>query len=276
MFALTGQRWFCLYSMEANALYVERRNLYAYAAAFIVLAVLLTIAASNYYTIASLSQQLSLYKKQQEDLTRILSARYLADMDAARRAWISANQHDYIALQNQGISIEADALRTKDFAVLLDLHDPSGSRVDATPGDVAPGEAVVYLGQYYLENMTRASGWTASYKVNTTTHAVSGLTAALVRDTAYGYYASDLAPIIYEKLGVANGSVTGYAQRLIDSSYLPESGNWMDVTEYKYSLKYGSLRPYLLIKTYVNATSGEVVGVDVSQPYYDSVTGTYY
>ncbi len=254
---------------------MERKSLYVYAAAFIAIAVLLVVAASNYYTIASLSQQLSLYKKQQEDLTRIIGAPYFADMDAARRAWMAANQREYIGLQNEGISVEADALKTKDFTAVLDLHDPSRTTIDATPGDVAPGKVIVYLGQYYLDNMTRASGWTISYEVNTTTHAVSGFTSSLVQDKAYSYYASDLAPIIYQKLGVANGSVTGYKQRPVDSSYL-ESGNWMDVTEYKYSLKYGSLEPYLLIKTYVNASDGSIVGVDVSNPYYESVTGAYY
>jgi hypothetical protein len=98
----------------------------------------------------------------------------------------------------------------------------------------------------------------------------------LIQDVALDYYNSELALSIYEKLGVANGSVVSHKQRTIDSSYLPESGNWMDVTEHRYSLKYGSLEPYLLIKTYVNATDGAVVGVDVSQPYYDSVTETYY
>jgi hypothetical protein len=255
---------------------MERKSLYAYAIAFIVLAVLLTVAASDYYTIASLNEQIGLYKKQQADLTRIISDRYLGDMDAARRAWIAANQREYIALQNERISIEADVLKTGEFTAVLDLHDPSLTRLDDTPGDVAPGEAIVYLGQYYLDNMTRASGWTASYTVNTTTHAVSGLTSTLIQDAARAYYAGVLAPAIYQKLGVANGTVTGYSQRSVDCSYLPESGNWMDVTEYKYSLKYGGLAPYLLIKTYVNATDGEVVGVDVSKPYYDSVTGTYY
>jgi len=255
---------------------MERKSLYAYAVIFIALAVLLTVAASNYYTIASLNEQLSLYKKQQGDLTRIISARYLGDMDAARRAWIAAHQGEYIALQNQGICVEADTLRASDFTAVFDLQDPSLTRVDATRGDVAPGEVVVYLGQYYLDNMTRASGWTVSYTVNTTTHAVSGFTSTLIQDAALDYYNSELAPFIYEKLGVANGTVSGYSQRSIDCSYLPESGNWMDVTEYKYSLKYGSLTPYLLIKTYVNATDGAVVGVDVSRPYYDSVTGMNY
>ena len=255
---------------------MERKSLYAYAIAFIAIAVLLIVAVSNYYTIASLNQQLSLYKKQQGDFTRIISAPYLGDMDAARRAWMAANQREYIALQNQGITIEADTLKARDFTAVLDLHDPSMTRVDATPGDVAPGEAIVYLGQYYLDNMTRASGWTAAYTVNTTTHAVSGFTSTLIQDAALDYYNSELAPSVYEKLGVANGSVIGHTQRIIDSSYLPESGNWMDVTEHRYSLKYGSLEPYLLIKTYINATDGTVVGVDVSQPYSSSVTGVDY
>lgn len=255
---------------------MERKSLYAYAIIFIALAVLLIIAISNYYTISSLNEQLSLYKKQQGELTRIITAPYLGDMDAARRAWIAANQREYIALQNMGISVEADALKTKDFMAVLDLHDPSMTRVDATPGDVAPDDVDVYLGQYYRDNMTRATGWTASYTVNMTTHAVSGLTSILVQGMAYEYYVNDLAPTIYQKLGVANGTVVGYMQRSIDCSYLPESGNWMDVTEYKYTLKYGSLKPYLLIKTYVNATDEAVVSVDVSKPYYDSVTGINY
>lgn len=254
---------------------MERRSLYAYAAIFIALAVLLIIAVSDYYNIASLNEQLSLYKQQQKEFSRIVMREHAGDMDAARRAWIAANQQEHMALQNQGITVEADSIKTSDFTVVLDLQDPSLARVDSTPGDVAPGEAVVYLGQYYSENMTRVPGWTASYTVNTTTHAVSGLTSLLVQNVAYHYYSSDLAQGIYQKLGVSDNSITGYSARSIDCSLL-ESGDWLDVTEYKYSLRNVGFRTYLLIKTYVNASTQEVVSADVSKPYYESVTGINY
>jgi hypothetical protein len=252
---------------------MERNEIYAYAVAFIVLAVLLIIAVSEYYTIASLNDQLSLYKKQQREFSRIVTAEYLGDMEAARHAWITSNQRDHVSLQNQGISVEADSIKTQGFTIVLDLQDPSMTRVDSMHGDIPPGEAVVYLGQYYQDNMTRVPGWEVSYTVNTTTHAVSGLTPLLIQNVAYQYYTSVLAPGIYANLGVANGSVTGFNARSIDSSYLPDSGNWLEVSEYRYTLKYSDLKPYLLVKTYVNASDESVASVDISKPYYDSVTG---
>jgi|GEM_PF-4231967 len=255
---------------------MERKQLYLYAIIFIALAVLLVIAISNYYTMRSMNDQLNVYKKQQREFANIVTAQYLGDMSAARQGWIAANQKDYIALQNQGISVEADSLQTQDFTVVFDLNDPSLTRIDMLSGDVAPGEVVVYLGQYFRDdnnNFTRVPGWIASYTVNTTTHAVSGLTAVLIGNIAYQYYVDDLSPTIYLQLGVSNGTVVGTVPRTIDCSYDVGSGTWMDVSEYRYSLKNNNLAPYLLIKTYVNATDERVKSFDISKPYYTSVTG---
>lgn len=254
---------------------MERRSLYVHAAAAIVLLVLLIVSVVEYYDITSLERQLGVYQKQQQELSRVFAGEHALDMDAAQRAWIAANQQEYISLKNAGITVRADSVVTGSYALILDLRDPSGTRVDSTPGDVSPGEAVVYLGQYYDENMTRVPGWEASYTVDTTTHAVSGLTPLLIQNIAYEYYTSSLAPDIYLSLGVSAGSVTGSTARSIDCSRL-DTGDWMDVTEHKYSLKNVDIREYLLIKTYVNATTQGVTGVDISKPYYDSVTGSNY
>lgn len=254
---------------------MERRSMYIYSAALTALSVLFIVAVAEYYDIASLDQQLSVYQKQQKELSRVFTSEHAQDMDAARRAWITANQQENISLQNEGITVEADSIRTSAYTVILDLHDPSGTRVDSTSGSTAAGEVVVYLGRYYKENMTRVPGWEASYTINTTTHTVSGLTPLLIQNIAYEYYSKDLAPTIYLSLGVSDGSVTGSTARTIDSSQL-DTGDWVDVTEYKYSLRNVNLREYLLIKTYVSASNESVTGVDISKPYYDSVTGSNY
>lgn len=256
--------------------HMERKSLYTYAAVFIVLSVLFIIAVADYYYIVSLNEQVNFYKKQQGEFSRIVTAPYLTDMDAARRAWLEANPHGYGALQYQGISVRADSIVTEDFTAVLDPRDPTMTSLSFSRSDVAPGEAVIYLGQYYDENNTKVPGWSAAYTVNRTTHAVSGITPTLVQNIAYQYYADGPARTIYQKLGVPNGTVTGHSSRLIDCSYFPESGNWMDVTEHRYALKNTAMKPYLLIKTYVNATTQKVAGIDVSRPYYDSVTGINY
>ncbi|HTY91681.1 MAG TPA: hypothetical protein VMC84_10940 [Methanocella sp.] len=254
---------------------MERRRLYVYAAALVALLVLLVVSVAEYLDIASLNQQLGVYQKQQKELSRVLLEEHARDMEAARSAWTEANPQEYVALKNEGITVEADSIMTDAYTVVLDLQDSSGARVDSTAGGTAPGEAVVYLGQYYDDNMTRVPGWEASYTVNTTTHAVTGLTSLLVQNIAYEYYTSRLAPDICLSLGVSNGSVTGSTARSIDCSQL-DTGDWMDVTEHKYSLRNVDLREFLLIKTYVNASTQGVTGVDVSKPYYDSVTGSNY
>ncbi len=254
---------------------MERRSLYVHAAAAIALLVLLTVSVVEYYDIASLNRQLGVYQQQQRELSRIFTVEHALDMDAAQRAWIAANQQEYISLKNAGITVQADSIVTGSYTLVLDLQDPSGTRVDSTPGDVSPGEAVVYLGRYYDGNMTRIPGWEASYTINTATHAISGLTPLLIQNIAYEYYTNNLAPGIYRSLGVSAGSVTGSTARSIDCSRL-DTGDWVDVTEHKYSLKNADIREYLLIKTYVNATTQGVTGVDISKPYYDSVTGSNY
>jgi hypothetical protein len=77
-------------------------------------------------------------------------------------------------------------------------------------------------------------------------------------------------------LGISDGTITSTEQRTIDCSYLSDSDTWLYVSEYKYTLKNTQLAPYVLIKTYVNATSQQVTGYDISKPYYDSVTGFDY
>ncbi len=201
---------------------MERNELYVYAIVFTVLAVLLIIVVTDNITISSMNGQLGVYKKQQREFSLIVSSQYMGDMNSARQAWIDANTADNVALQNQGITVEADTISTQDFTAVFDLQDPSMTRIDSVQGDAGPGEVVVYLGQYYTDNMTRASSWTASYLVNTTTHEVSGLTPILIENIANEYYIDALAPTIYLQLGVSNGTVTGYSQRLIDCSYLPD------------------------------------------------------
>jgi hypothetical protein len=255
---------------------MERRSLYIYAAFFIAVAVLLIVAVSDYYAIVSLRKEISLYERQQAELSRFVASMYGADMEAARNAWVSANRREYVSLQNQGITIEADTIATQGFTLILDLQEPSGTRLDNTPGSSAPGEAIVYLGQYYMDNMTRVPGWAAAYRVNLTTHQVAGLTSLTAQSVAYQYYEEALASTIHEKLGVTGGSIAGSSVRHIDCSYLPESGNWVDVAEYRYSIKGTGLKPYLLIKTYINDTDMKVAGVEISMPYYASVTGIDY
>jgi hypothetical protein len=180
---------------------MKRKILYVSAAVFVVLAVMLIVIVLNYSTISSQDRQLSFYKKQNEALTKVVFTQSLDDMDAARGAWIRANQAEYIALQNQGIGVKADTLETDNFTAVFDMQDPSFNRVNAVQGDAEPGEVIVYLGQFYLENMTRASGWTVSYTVNMTTHVVSGFMSSVVQDAALEYYNIALAPSIHEKLG---------------------------------------------------------------------------
>lgn len=254
---------------------MERRSLYLHAAALTALAVLIIIAAAEYDHSASLDRQLAACREQQEKIARILVAEHAQDTDAARRAWIAANAEDYAALRNQGMTVEADSVRTEEYTVVFDLQDPAATTVEPTSGGASPGEAIVYLGQYYEENMTRVPGWAASYTVNTTTHSVTGPTTLSIENIAYQYYVQNLAPDIYLSLGVTQGSVTGSRARTIDCSRL-DSGTWLDVTEYAYSLKNVDVRQYLLVKTYVDASTERVTSVDVSKPYFSSVTGSSY
>ena len=54
---------------------------------------------------------------------------------------------------------------------------------------------------------------------------------------AYDHYASELNPTIYQQLGVSKDTVLGFTQQTIDCSYLNATGEWLDVSEYGYSLQ---------------------------------------
>lgn len=255
---------------------MELKQLYAYALIFVALAVLIIVAVSNYYTIGSMSGRLDTYQKQQQVFTGIVTAEYAADMNAAVQAWEAANVQENVTLRNQGIAVEADTIETQSFTLVLDLQDPSSASVSMAPGSVDPGNVLVYLGEYYLDNQTRVPGWVSSYVVNTTTHTVVGLTPMVIGSVAYQYYTDHIAPTMDQVLGVSSGTITGTEQRTIDCSYVSDTGTWLYVSEYKYVLRNTQVAPYVLIKTYVNATSQQVTGYDISKPYYDSVTGFNY
>ena len=120
--------------------------------------------------------------------------------------------------------------------------------------------------------MTRVSGWSASYRMNATTREVIGFTALLAQRIAYDNYASALAPGIYGNLGVSADAVSSTSPITLDTSYLPETRTWLDVTEYRYNFRNTDKPAYLTVKTYVNGSTGEVTGVEVSQPYYSTVS----
>jgi hypothetical protein len=255
---------------------MELKQLYAYTLIFVALAVLIIIAVSNYYTIGSMSGRLDTYEKQQQVFTGIVTAQYAADMSAAVQAWEVSNVQENITLQDQGIEVEADTIETPSFTLVLNKRDPSAASISMAPGSVDPGTVLVYLGEYYQANQTRVPGWASSYVVNTTTHTVAGLTPMVIESVAYEYYTDRIAPSMDQVLGVSNGTITGTEQRTIDCSYLSDTGSWLYVSEYKYVLRNTQVAPYVLIKTYVNATSQQVTGFDISKPYYDSVTGFNY
>jgi hypothetical protein len=255
---------------------MELKQLYAYAIVFVALVVLLVIAVSDYYSIGSMGGQLDTYKQQQQEYSGIIASQYANDMNAAVQAWGTANTQENVSLQDQGITVEADTIETQTFTMVLDLQAPAATSISMGPGNVDPGDVLVYLGEYYQANMTRVPGWISSYEVNTTTHTVVGLTPMVIESIANEYYSNELAPTMDQVLGVSAGTITGTEQRTIDCSYLSDSDTWLYVSEYKYILRNTQLAPYVLIKTYVNATSQQVTSDDISPPYYDSVTGFDY
>lgn len=251
---------------------MERNQLYTYAIILIVIVVLLIVCVADYFSIQSTGQQLDQMKRQQQELVKIITSGHMGDMDAAKRAWAMANQDEYISLQNQGISVEPDGLATSEYTAAMDLRNPSQSTLEVLPSDVAPGEVVVYLGKYYDANMTRVSGWVASYVVDSTDHKVTGLTSALVQSIAYDYYSKNVAPTAYQLLGVSADTVMDTSQHHIDCSYIGND-TWMDTAEYRYRLKNTDVVSYMLVKVYVNATTQQAESVDVSKPYFNSLTG---
>jgi hypothetical protein len=133
---------------------------------------------------------------------------------------------------------------------------------------------IVSLGQYYEENMSRVSDWSASYRINVSTGTVAGFTASVAQTAAYDYYVGHLAGSIDQRLGVSQYVVQGFSPLSLDVSYLQDRGVWQDVTEYKYILRNTDKPVYLTIKTYVNGSTGVAEGVDVSAPYYSTVATT--
>ena len=253
---------------------MERRQLYIYAGIAVIFLVLLVVAVADYVSWQSANSGIDHYNKLQKELSKSITYQYSADMDAATRAWTQANQREYMDLQNQGIVIEADSIRAQNFFAVLDPKDPSSIVFQSMPDSTQ--DVLVYLGRYYEDNMTRVPGWMAIYQVNHSDHSVSGITSLVAENVAYDHYMSELDPTIYQQLGVSKDTVLGFTQQTIDCSYLNATGEWLDVSEYCYSFRNTDVKTYLLVKTHVNGSTQQATSADVSQPYFNSVTGVDY
>ncbi|CAJ36548.1 hypothetical protein [Methanocella arvoryzae] len=248
---------------------MDRLKQLLYATLAAVLIVALIACALNYLALQSATEELEYYKQQQREISRAIMTDYLPDMQAAKMAWVEAHQDEYRDLGQEGITIEADYLTTPYYSAVIDPADPY-RMIIGPPGDVEAGKVKIGLGQYYAGNYTRASGWSVTYVVDRSTHSVAGFTATLVQNVAYQHYMENVLPGIHDQLGVAEGSVTGDSPVTLDTSYMADRNTWIDVTEHKYRLKNTDVTPYLLIKTYVDADTEQVTGVDISRPYYTS------
>jgi archaellum component FlaF (FlaF/FlaG flagellin family) len=249
---------------------MERNGMYAAIGAAVLIAVLLVALALSFMSLSSANQQLQQYKEQQRQVSLAITALHMQDMQAARAWWISANQDTYREFQQQGIVVEADYIDTPYYTAVLYPADPYATTL-GPKGNAGPGEVIVGLGSYYSDNMTQL-GWLANYRVNTTTHQVAGFTAALASRIAYDNYEKMLAKDIYQNLGVSGDAIQVAIPVTLDTSYLPDRGEWLDVTEYRYNFRNTDKPAYLTVKTYVNASTGEETGVDISQPYYTTVS----
>jgi hypothetical protein len=154
---------------------------------------------------------------------------------------------------------------------VLNPADPYATSIGPR-GNAEPGEIIIGLGQYFTDNLTRVSGWSANYRMNATTREVVGFTALLAQRIAYDNYMSTLSGNIYSNLGVSADAISDFSPITLDTSYLPETRTWLDVTEYRYNFRNTDKPAYLTVKTYVNSSTGEVSGVDVSQPYFTTVS----
>ena len=254
---------------------MERSGTLLAASAVIIIAVLLGALALSFMSLSSVNDELEhyqeQYQEQQRQVSLVVKALHMQDTQAARAFWASANQDAYRELQNQGITIEADYIDTPYYTAVLDPADPYAT-ILGPQGNAVPGEVIVGIGQYFTDNMTRASGWSANYRVNATTHEVLGFTASLAQQIAYENYVNTLSKDIYLKLGVSADAVQRFDPVTLDTSYLPETGTWLDVTEYRYKFHNTDVPVYLTVKTYINGSTAEVTGVDVSQPYYSTVS----
>ncbi|MCD1294553.1 hypothetical protein CUJ83_06000 [Methanocella sp. CWC-04] len=252
---------------------MERKQIIVYAGIAIVIIILLLMNISSYYALRSVNDELETYKDQQRQIAKLIISEYLPDMDAAERAWKSANPGEFMDLQYEGITVKADTIMTPDLSAVLDPADPYSISLDARPGMMDEDEVLIGLGKYYSENMTRVSGWINIYRINKTDHKVKGITSTTVQTIAYDHYVNNLHPNIHYDLGVSKDSIMGFASKTMDTSMIPGTDTWLDVTEYKYDLRNTGVSSYLQIKTYVNATDQTVKGVEVSRPYFESQAG---
>lgn len=248
---------------------MERSKQLLIMAAAVAIAVLLGALAVSYVSLQEAQDELKQYKEQQRQTALALMAEHMQDMQAARSWWISTHQDEYRQLQQEGITVEADFIDSQYYTAVLDPANPYYVSI-GPPGYAEPGELIIGLGQYFAGNMTKASGWSASYRLNATTREVTGFTASLAETIAYDNYVDSLSGGIYNKLGVSPSAILGFSAVTLDTSYLPETGTWLDVTEYRYNLRNTDVPVYLEIKTYINGSTAEVNGVDVSQPYYST------
>ncbi|OPY29301.1 MAG: hypothetical protein A4E28_00984 [Methanocella sp. PtaU1.Bin125] len=248
---------------------MERSKQLLIAAAAAAIVVLLGALAVSYQSLQAAQDELKQYKEQQRQTALAVMAVHMQDMQAARSWWISAHQDEYRQLQQDGITVEADFIDTEHYTAVLDPANPYQVSI-GPPGNAEPGELIIGLGQYYADNMTRASGWSASYRLNATTQEVAGFTASLAESIAYDHYVDSLSGGVYNNLGVSPSAILGFSAVTLDTSYLPETGTWLDVTEYRYNLRNTDVPVYLEIKTYVNGSTGEVTATEVSPPYYST------
>lgn len=246
-----------------------------YAVAIAAIIVLIIVTALNYLALQSANSELEHYKLQEKSIAKAVVTEHLADIQSARSAWIEAHQAEYMDLQNAGITLEADAVMTEHYTAVLDPSDPF-SVIIGPPGDIDPGTVKIELSQYFADNLSSASSWTATYVVNRSTHKVSGLTASLVQTLSYTHYVNNLSGNVETILGVAPGVVVNYNSVTLDTSYIPETDTWVDETEYKFWLKNTELHPYLSVKTYVKGATETVTGYEVSAPYYTSKSPVYH
>jgi type II secretory pathway pseudopilin PulG len=250
---------------------MERTGKLLAVAAAIIIVVLLGALAMSFMSLSSANDELDHYREQQKQTAQAIMSMHLQDMQAARSWWTSTNQADYRELQNQGITVEADYIDTPYYTAVIDPANPYATTIGPR-GNAEPGEIIVGLGQYFTDNMTRASGWSANYRINATTREVLGFTASLAQRIAYDNYVNALSGNIYESLGVSADAVQGFFPITLDTSYIPETGTWLDVTEYRYNFRNTDKPAYLTVKTYINGSTAEVTGVEVSQPYYTTVS----
>ncbi len=246
---------------------MERSSALLALAAAAVIVVLLGALALSYASLSAARDELEHYRQQQRQTALAFTALHMPDMQAAKSWWTSTHQAEYRQLQDGGLTVEADYVDTPYYTALLDPARPYEVNVGPR-GNAGPGEVIVGLGQYFAGNLSRASGWTAYYRLNATTHEVAGFTAALAQSIAYDHYVGSLAKDVHNNLGVSADAVLDAYPATLDTSYLPESGTWLDVTEYRYRFRNTDKPAYLTVKTYINGSTGEVTGTEVSAPYY--------